>query len=77
MMDTTKQSKNITMSKNTIKIISLFTLLFVASCEKSDELPPVNEGYTTGYILPEATPLTDEDRILIEEQETEYYLNAK
>lgn len=64
--------------KETIFIgITILTLLFVASCEKSDELPPVNESYTTGYILPEATPLTDEDRALIEAQETEYNINIK
>lgn len=65
------------MNKNIIKIISIFILLFITACNKSDELPPVNEGYTIGYILPEATPLTDEDRTLIEEQENEYYLNAQ
>lgn len=77
MMDMTKRFKKTAMKKNTIKIFSLFTLLSIASCEKADELPPINEGYTTEYILPEATPLTDDDRVLIEEQENEYYLNTK
>lgn len=77
MMDTIKQNKKTAMNKYITKMFFVLILLFAAGCEKADELPPVNESYSLEYILPEATPLTDQDRTLIEEQENEYSLNAK
>ncbi|MDE6871884.1 MAG: hypothetical protein K2O58_08010 [Bacteroidales bacterium] len=42
------------------------------SCNSADELPPLNEGYATEYILPDPVDLTAEDRAVIEALEKEY-----
>lgn len=66
------------MKQKTLKqIIFSSALLFVLfACGNTNELPPLNEGYNTTYIMPEASLLTDEDRELIESQEKEYEQNA-
>ena len=51
-------------------------LLFI-SCEKVEEMPTVNQrGYNKGYRMPDPTPLTNEDRQVIADQESEYETNV-
>lgn len=56
------------------KIATVFavTLLSIVSCRNYDELPPLNEGYATEFILPDPVPLTQEDRDYIQALEDEY-----
>lgn len=44
----------------------------LVSCETVSDTPPVNDGYATGYRMPDPDILTDEDRKFLEEQEKEY-----
>lgn len=58
------------------KIFAAAALLIAASiffsCNNADELPPLNSGYATEYILPDPVDLTADDRAYIEELEKEY-----
>lgn len=49
-----------------------FSSLLLSSCKSADELPPVNEGYSSTYIMPDPVNLTAEDRAYLEELEKEY-----
>ena len=46
--------------------------LSICSCRKADELPPLNEGYATKFILPDGVNLTSEERDYLEELDQEY-----
>lgn len=55
-------------------VLGLF--LFVG-CEKVEEMPPVNvAGYNQRYRMPDPTPLTNEDRQVISDQEDEHDANV-
>ena len=56
--------------KKTIFII--FAVLALNSCRKASELPPINDGFATEFILPDPENLTSEDREYLEELEKEY-----
>lgn len=45
------------------------------SCNSVPEQPPLNEGYDTSFIMPEAEVLSEEDRAIITEMEDEYDKN--
>ena len=51
------------------------TVAFV-SCEKTDEVPPVENTVATKYKLPDPEPLSDADREVISAMEKEYTENA-
>lgn len=51
------------------------TVAFV-SCEKTDEVPPVENTVATKYKLPDPEPLSDADRAVISAMEKEYNENA-
>lgn len=56
----------------------MLTLLPVfAACDKTDEVPPVKDTKATGYRLPDPQVLTDEDRAVIDAEETEYNNNTR
>lgn len=42
------------------------------SCNNASELPPIDEGYATTFVLPEPENLTQEERTYIEQLEAEY-----
>ena len=46
--------------------------LSICSCRKADELPPLNEGYATKFILPDGVNLTSEERDYLEALDQEY-----
>lgn len=48
------------------------TLLLSASCNNASELPPLNEGYATEFILPDPTDLTSEERAYIQQLQDDY-----
>ena len=54
---------------------SLLLLLFCCSCNKVSEMPPTNNSYDTGFVLPEAEVLTAADRAVIAAMEDEYDQN--
>lgn len=55
------------------KIISItIAILALCSCKQASELPPIEEGYATTFILPDPVDLSLEDRAFIKEQEAEY-----
>ena len=58
--------------KRYILIAFLALAAFAGACKKPNELPPLNKGYATYFILPEPTDLTVEDREYIEKVEKEY-----
>lgn len=50
----------------------ILSSLALSSCRNADELPPVNKGYASTYIMPDPVNLTAEDRAYLEELEKEY-----
>lgn len=44
----------------------------LCSCKQASELPPIDEGYATEFILPDPVDLTSQDREFIKQQEKEY-----
>lgn len=51
---------------------ALSFVVSVSSCKSADELPPLNEGYETEFVLPDPVDLTADDRAFIDELEQEY-----
>ena len=51
--------------------------LSICSCRKADELPPLNEGYATKFILPDGVNLTSEERDYLEALDQEYQNSTK
>ena len=47
-------------------------MMSAVSCDDADELPPMNDGYATEFILPDPVDLTMEERDLIEALQDEY-----
>lgn len=66
------------MKRQNRKVILVAALLTVCciSCNNVSEQPPLNEGYDTSFVLPEAEYLTQEDREVIDAMETEYDENV-
>lgn len=58
-------------------IATAATVAALSSCEKSDEVPPVQKTAASTYQMPDPEPLTAEDRAVISAQEAEYNQNAK
>lgn len=54
-----------------ILIISLAAMAFSA-CNQASELPPINDGFATKFVLPDPVNLTAEDREYLEQLEKEY-----
>ena len=50
---------------------AIFLMSFV-SCDNASELPPMNDGYATEFILPDPVDLSAEDRDVIEALQDEY-----
>lgn len=48
------------------------SLVSLASCDNASELPPMNDGYATRFILPDPVDLTMEERDFIEALQDEY-----
>ena len=57
--------------------IVVLTAPLFTSCEKNDEVPPIQKTKGTDYKLPDPTTLSQEDRAVISAQEQEYNENAK
>lgn len=55
-----------------LSISAIAAVLSGSSCSQPSELPPLNEGYATEYIIPDPEQLTDEDRDYIEQVQDEY-----
>ena len=55
----------------TILIIVLAAML-LNSCDNASELPPLDNGFATQFILPDPVDLTEEDRAYLDELEEEY-----
>ena len=53
-------------------IIAAIAIISFASCKQPSELPPINDGYATTFILPDPVDLTSADRAYIKELEAEY-----
>ena len=53
-------------------LLTLIVILALGSCKQASELPPIQDGYASSFILPDPVDLTPEDRALIKEQEAEY-----
>ena len=47
-------------------------MMSAVSCDDADELPPMNDGYATEFILPDPVDLTAADREVIHELQDEY-----
>lgn len=47
-------------------------MMSAVSCDDADELPPMNDGYATEFILPDPVDLTMEERDFIEALQDEY-----
>ena len=47
-------------------------MMSAVSCDDADELPPMNDGYATEFILPDPEDLTAADREVIQELQDEY-----
>ena len=48
------------------------SLMSLVSCDNASELPPMNDGYATDFILPDPVDLTAADREVIQELQDEY-----
>ena len=44
----------------------------LCSCRQASELPPIQDGYATTFILPDPVDLTSAERDFIKEQQAEY-----
>lgn len=55
-----------------ISAIVLLSGILSVSCSKPSELPPLNEGYATQYVLPDPVDLTQEERDYLESIKQEY-----
>lgn len=44
----------------------------LCSCRQASELPPIQDGYATTFVLPDPVDLTPEDRALIKALQEEY-----
>lgn len=60
--------KNFTIAASAVLVL----LTPLVSCNNYNELPPLNEGYATEFILPDPVPLTTEDREYLQALEDEY-----
>ena len=63
---------------NTLSVaLAAFVLLSCCcACNNVPEQPPLNEGYDSSFVLPEAEYLSAEDRAIIEAMENEYDENV-
>ena len=55
-------------------LLAIIAIVSLASCKQPSELPPINDGYATEFILPDPIDLTSADRAYIKELEAEYNL---
>ncbi len=53
-------------------LLAIIAIVSLASCKQPSELPPINDGYATTFILPDPVDLTSADRAFIKELEAEY-----
>lgn len=59
--------------RDIIKIFSIgLCILFLGSCDKSDEVPPRSEAFINEYVLPAPEFLSVEEREIIRKQREEY-----
>lgn len=58
-------------------ICAVSALLGVASCNKTDEVPPVADKIPSKYKLPDPQTLTGSDRAVIDSLQKEYDQNVK
>ena len=66
------------MKNRILLFVSIIVMgLSICSCRKADELPPLNEGYATKFILPDGVNLTSEERDYLEALDQEYQNSTK
>ena len=53
-------------------LLAAISLIALCSCNQPSELPPINDGYATTFILPDPVDLTSADRAYIKSLEDEY-----
>lgn len=60
--------------KKTIATILIIVSMtgFLNSCDNASELPPLDNGFATQFILPDPVDLTEEDREYLDKLEKEY-----
>ena len=47
-------------------------IMALCSCRRASELPPIQDGYASSFVLPDPVDLTAEDRAFIQAQKDEY-----
>ena len=58
--------------QNKTFIFAVAICLCLCSCSQPNELPPLNAGYATEFILPDPVALTQEERDYIDALEKEF-----
>jgi len=53
-------------------LLIAIAIMALCSCNQASELPPIEEGYASSFILPDPVDLTFEDRAFIQAQRDEY-----
>lgn len=53
-------------------LLIAIAIMALCSCNQASELPPIDEGYASSFILPDPVDLTQADVDFIEAQVTEY-----
>ncbi len=63
--------------RNILLIVGLIlSCVGLASCDKTDEVPPVTDKTPSGYRMPDPQVLSDSDRAVIDSMQAEYDQNA-
>ena len=53
-------------------LLIAIAIMALCSCNQASELPPIEEGYASSFILPDPVDLTQADREFIKQQDAEY-----
>lgn len=53
-------------------LLIAIAIMALCSCNQASELPPIDEGYASSFILPDPVDLTQADVDFIEAQVAEY-----
>jgi hypothetical protein len=53
-------------------LLLIVAIMALCSCRQASELPPIQDGYATTFVLPDPVDLTTEDRALIKALQEEY-----
>ncbi len=60
-----------------IFLLSGLILSLGSACDKPDDTPPRKTTYESNYVLPEAFPLTEQEKEIVEERNEEYENSIK